>query len=129
MNLPLPFVTLKCMTKISSNRQFIENRYERLGDEQWLGCHYRENWDLVEVFKDKSKYNVVLETERIDCLLFNPYTEGMSFEAAEKIQEMTLLQSIRDNEQSNKTGSVGKSVSETKESSRQIEGKVGGKIE
>ena len=74
-------------------------------------------------------YGLVVEEDRSSCNLFYPYTEGMSFEAAEKIQEMTLLQSIRDNEQSNKTGSVGKSVSETKESSRQIEGKVGGKIE
>jgi len=78
---------------------------------------------------EEKQHEEVVEEDRSNCNLFYPYTEGMSFEAAEKIQEMTLLQSIRDNEQSNKTGSVGKSVSETKESSRQIEGKVGGKIE
>jgi hypothetical protein len=58
---------------------------------------------------EEKQHGKVIGEDRINCYLYYPYTEGMSFEAGKK---------MRDKEQSNKIESIVKSVAGTKVSKK-----------
>ncbi len=75
------------------------------GSDFALGC-YLGCWNEGEPFFYNKRYETVVETDCSDCCLFFEYKPGMSYEAAEKIQNrMALLQSNPNKNEINKTES------------------------
>ena len=73
------------------------------GSDQWLGCYF-EHWCGATVFVEKSKYKVVLETERNDCPDFFEYRGIHSFKYVEELLSKRKWRApLRVAGQSNKT--------------------------